>query len=215
VLITVADTGCGMQADVVERAFEPFFTTKGLAGGSGLGLATVYGIVNAAGGDAVIDTEPGSGTAIRITLPASADASAPPSEPEPAGSSPGRGQHILLVEDETGVRELAMLLLTEAGYDVTPAASAEEALHCMQARMPDLLLSDVVLADSSGGELALTLRAEAPVLPILFMSGYNDDVVTRHLVRERRLAFLQKPFTRRTLLEAVSAALPLEVNRPR
>jgi two-component system cell cycle sensor histidine kinase/response regulator CckA len=199
----------------MRRAFEPLFTTKGDTAGTGLGLATVYGIVNAAGGDVVIDSEPGSGTAIRITLPASADASGPPSEPEPSGSSPGRGQHILLVEDETGVRELAVLLLTKAGYDVTPAASAEEALHSVQVRMPDLLLSDVVMADSSGGELALTLRAEAPGLPILFMSGYNDDVVTGHLVRERRLAFLQKPFTRRTLLEAVSAALAQEVSNPR
>jgi two-component system cell cycle sensor histidine kinase/response regulator CckA len=211
VLITVADTGCGMPADVVERAFEPFFTTKGPADGSGLGLATVYGIVKGIGGHAVIDSAPGSGTAIRITLPASAGAAAPP-EPEAPVCSGGRGQHILVVEDEAGVRELAVLLLTQAGYEVTPAASAEEALRSARVRMPDLLLSDVVMADSSGGELALRLRAEAPVLPILFMSGYSDDVVTRHLVRERRFAFLEKPFTRRTLLEAVRAALPLEVS---
>jgi two-component system cell cycle sensor histidine kinase/response regulator CckA len=214
VMITVADTGCGMPADVVEHAFEPFFTTKGQAGGSGLGLATVYGIVNGVGGHAVIDSAAGSGTTIRITLPAAAAASARPSEPELPVSSLGLGQHILVVEDESGVRELAVLLLTEAGYEVTPAASAEEALRIARLRMPDLLLSDVVMADSSGGELAVRLHAEAPGLPILFTSGYTDDVVTRHLVQERRFAFLQKPFTRRTLLEAVSAALPLGVTRP-
>jgi FixJ family two-component response regulator len=130
-------------------------------------------------------------------------------------SSVGHGQHILVVEDEAAVRELAVLLLTEAGYDVTPAASAGEGLRSARARMPDLMLSDVVMADASGGELALKLRAEAPGLPILFMSGYTDDVVTRHLIRERRLAFLEKPFTRATLLEAVRAALPQEVSSQR
>jgi two-component system, cell cycle sensor histidine kinase and response regulator CckA len=213
VLITVADTGCGMPADVVERAFEPFFTTKGQADGTGLGLATVYGIVHGVGGDAVIDSAPGRGTAIRITLPAAA-AAARPSEPKLPASSIGRGQHILVVEDACGVRELAVLLLTEAGYEVTLAASAEEALPMARLRMPDLLLSDVVMAGSSGGELALTLHAEAPGLPILFMSGYTDDIVTRHLVQDQHLAFLQKPFTRRTLLEAVSAALPQGAARP-
>ena len=215
VLITVADTGCGMPVDVVARAFEPFFTTKGPAGGSGLGLATVYGIVSGLGGDAAIESVPGSGTAIRITLPVTAGAAAPPPESEATVSSVGHGQHILVVEDEAGVRDLAVLLLSEAGYEVTPAASAEEGLRSARARTPDLLLSDVVMADASGGELALRLRAEAPGLPILFMSGYTDDVVTRHLVREQRLAVLEKPFTRGTLLEAVRAALPLEVSRLR
>ena len=127
-------------------------------------------------------------------------------------SSVGHGQHILVVEDEAGVRELAVLLLTEAGYEVTAVASAEEGLRSARARTPDLLLSDVVMADASGGELALRLRAEAPGLPILLMSGYTDDVVARHLVREQRLAFLEKPFTRGTLLEAVGAALAPEAS---
>jgi two-component system, cell cycle sensor histidine kinase and response regulator CckA len=215
VLITVSDTGCGMPADVVERAFEPFFTTKGPAGGSGLGLATVYGIVSGLGGHAAIESTPSSGTAIRLTLPAAAGEAAPPPESESTVGSGGHGQHILVVEDDAGVRELAVLLLTEAGYEVTPAASAEEGLRRARARTPDLLLTDVVMADASGGELALRLREEAPDLPILFMSGYTDDVVTRHLVRERRLAFLAKPFTRGTLLDAVRAALPLAASSAR
>ena len=124
VLITVTDNGCGMSADVVERAFEPFFTTKGPAGGSGLGLATVYGIVKGIGGDAVIESAPDSGTAIRITLPASADTVTTASEPEAPESSRGRGERILVLEDEPGVRDLAVLMLTAAGYEVTSAASA-------------------------------------------------------------------------------------------
>jgi CheY-like chemotaxis protein len=197
---------------VVERAFEPFFTTKGLAGGSGLGLATVYGIVKAIGGDAVIESAPDKGTAIRITLPAPGEPTTAASQPESQLSSSGRGERILVLEDESGVRELAVLMLTAAGYEVTSAASAEEAWQLTRVRMPHLLLSDVVMADASGGELALKLRAEAPSLPILFMSGYTDDVVARHLLRERGLALLEKPFTSRTLLEAVRAALPLHVS---
>jgi PAS domain S-box-containing protein len=209
VLITVTDTGGGMSADVVERAFEPFFTTKGPAGGSGLGLATVYGIVKGIGGDVVIESAPDSGTAVQITLPASADTGTPASEPEAPVSSRGRGEHILVLEDEAAVRELAVLMLAAAGYEVASAASADEAWRMTRARMPDLLLSDVVMANASGGELALRLRAEAPSLPILLMSGYTDDVIARHLVEEQRLAYLEKPFSTRTLLKAVRAALPL------
>jgi two-component system, NtrC family, sensor kinase len=168
--------------------------------------------VKGIGGDAAIESSPHSGTAIQITLPASADTVTTASEPEAPVSSRGRGERILVVEDESGVREPAVLMLTAAGYEVTSAASAEEAWRMTRVRLPDLLLSDVVMADASGGELALRLRAEAPSLPILFMSGYPDDVVARHLVRERRLAFLEKPFTSRTLLKAVRAALPLGVS---
>jgi two-component system cell cycle sensor histidine kinase/response regulator CckA len=207
VLITVADTGCGMSADVVERAFEPFFTTKDWRAGSGLGLATVYGIVQESGGHAAIDSEPGNGTTIRITLPACDEALPAPSVPDVALSSRGRGERILVVEDESGVRELAELLLSAAGYEVTSAASPDEALRATRTRKPELLLTDVVMPGLSGRELARRLRAEVPGLRILFMSGYTDDVVTRHLFRERRLAFLEKPFTRRTLLGAVREAL--------
>jgi PAS domain S-box-containing protein len=212
VLITVADTGCGMSADVVERAFEPFFTTKDWGAGSGLGLATVHGIVNGIGGHAFIDSEPGSGTSIRLTLPAAGGAAPAPSDPGPAVTSRGGGQRILVVEDDSGVRELAVLLLTAAGYEVTSAASAQEALRTTPVRIPELLLTDVVMPGLSGRELGERLRAELPDLRILFMSGYTDDVVTRHLFRERRLDLLEKPFTRLTLLSAVRAALDVPVS---
>jgi two-component system cell cycle sensor histidine kinase/response regulator CckA len=206
VRLTVADTGHGMPADVAERAFEPFFTTKPLGAGSGLGLATVYGIVKQAGGHVEIYSEPGRGTAVRVTLPACFEET---DAPAAVRSEPrvGRGETVLVVEDDPAVRMIAAELLSRAGYDVVAAGGGEQALARAQERPPDLLLTDVVMPGMSGSELGVALREGHPGLPVLFMSGYTDDIVMRHGVSERRLAFVEKPFTRHTLLEAVRNAL--------
>jgi two-component system cell cycle sensor histidine kinase/response regulator CckA len=206
VRLTVADTGHGMPADVVERAFEPFFTTKPPGAGSGLGLATVYGIVKQAGGHIEIYSEPAQGTSVRVTLPACFDATGQVvvSRAEPRR---GRGETILVVEDEPAVRVIAAELLSRAGYRVIEAGGPDAALALSHDRPPDLLLTDVVMPGMSGSELGELLCGRFPGLRVLFMSGYTDDIVMRHGVRERRLAFVEKPFTRTTLLESVRNAL--------
>jgi PAS domain S-box-containing protein len=207
VLITVTDTGCGMPADVVERAFEPFFTTKPMGSGTGLGLAIVYGIVKDMHGDATIESEPDRGTTIRITLPASREPALDPSMLRPGQVPRGRGECILVVEDEPSVRKTVVHLLSAAGYEVVATGSPEHALHEARAHDPALLLTDIVMPGMSGRELAARMSAELPALRILLMSGYTDDVVTRHGIRDRRLAFLAKPFTRQTLLQTVRTTL--------
>jgi PAS domain S-box-containing protein len=206
VRLTVADTGHGMPAEVIERAFEPFFTTKPPGTGSGLGLATVYGIVQQAGGHVEIYSEIDRGTAVRVTFPACFDASA---QVVAGRAEPrlGRGETVLVVEDEPAVRVIAAELLTRAGYNVIQAGAAEAALAMSMDGSPDLLLTDVVMPGMSGSELGEALRDRHPGLRVLFMSGYTDDIVMRHGVRERRLAFVEKPFTRTTLLESVRNAL--------
>jgi CheY-like chemotaxis protein len=127
---------------------------------------------------------------------------------EDAAVSPdGRGETVLVVEDDAAVRTVVAHLLSEGGYDVVAVASAAEALTAVEDCSPDLLLTDVVMPDLSGGDLATQLRRDRQALAVLFMSGYTDDVVMRHGLRERRIAFLEKPFTRTTLLAAVRHAL--------
>jgi PAS domain S-box-containing protein len=196
----VSDTGAGMDADVVEHAFEPFFTTKPAGEGTGLGLATVYGIVTSTGGHIELKSRPGHGTGVAVWLPVSTEPAEAAPACLPATPPLGRGETVLVVEDEAPVRALAARLLGEAGYRVLEAGSAVEALLLADASAPALILSDIVMPGMSGAELARQLGDAAPVL---FMSGYTNDVVMRHGLRERRLAFVPKPFTRATLLQAV------------
>ena len=202
VQLTVRDTGTGMSPEVVERAFEPFYSTKPKGEGTGLGLATVYGIVTQAHGTIEIDSSPGSGTTIVVLLPAT-DASVP-DEPEPRDAAEGaaNGETILVVEDEAAVRKLTCRILRRAGYEVLEASDGELALDTWDkhAGEIDLLVTDVVMPGMSGKELAEQLGTE-PV----FMSGYTDDVTLRHGVEGPRL--VQKPFDAQTLLGAVRSAL--------
>ncbi len=204
--IEVTDTGCGMEPDVARRVFEPFFTTKPRGAGTGLGLATVYGIVTKAGGRVDLSSEPGRGTTFRVTLPAE---DSPADEDAAVATIPeqGAGETVLLVEDEQAVRSVAALLLRDGGYDVLEAGDADEALALAEHRAIDLLLTDVVMPGRSGSDLASVLRDERPWLPVLYMSGYTDDVTMRHGVQERKVAFVEKPFTRTTLLGSVRAVL--------
>jgi PAS domain S-box-containing protein len=211
VLLAVGDTGCGMDPPTLARIFEPFFTTKEPGKGTGLGLATVYGIVKQSGGHIAVASEPGHGTTFTIYLPR-VEAPLPASGVRPAlpGLPRGTGT-ILLVEDEEGIRKLARLVLAAQGYTVLAARGGREALQIC-AQHPDtihLLVTDVVMPEMSGGELAELLVARRPALRVLYLSGYTPDAVVRHGVREGGTAFLQKPFTPASLAGKVYEVLGL------
>jgi two-component system, cell cycle sensor histidine kinase and response regulator CckA len=208
-LLTVSDTGCGMNAATLERIFEPFFTTKPHGEGTGLGLPTVYGIVKQAGGHLVVYSEPAHGTVFRIYLPSVRKALTPiphrRSEPAP----PVGTETILLCEDDAAVRELAAHLLAGAGYRVLAAPDAGHALQAasQQHGLIHLLLTDVIMPGMNGRKLADILRARRPDLKTLFMSGYTSNVIAHHGVLEADVEFLEKPFSRQSLLQRVREVL--------
>jgi CheY-like chemotaxis protein len=207
-LLAVSDSGCGMSAETLEHAFEPFFTTKGPEHGTGLGLATVFGIVQQSGGHLEAYSEVGIGTTIKVYLPCVQQEAPPPPAPAAMPSS-GKGT-VLLVEDETMVRSLVNEVLTMFGYTVLPASNGLEALEIVNRLAPnvDLLLTDVVMPGGMGGrQLAERLRAERPSLKVLYMSGYTDDAVVRHGIVEADTAFIQKPFTAVALARKVKEVL--------
>lgn len=207
VLLTVSDTGAGMPPEIAARAFEPFFTTKTKGQGTGLGLATVYGIVRQANGRVSIYSEVGRGTVVRVLLPASgrARSATPTVESVPPAVQPGA--LILLVEDEDAVRHAARRILAGVGYEVLEAANGQAALSVSAAceRKIDLLLTDMVMPGMSGRELSTRLRASRPELRVMYMSGYAEGIAPRDGDLDAPL--LAKPFMRGPLLEAVFAAL--------
>jgi len=210
VRLVVADTGHGMDDRTLSRIFEPFFTTKGPGEGSGLGLSVVYAIVKEHDGWITVEGAPGRGTTFAIYLPAcfpTAEETAR-AELEP-GDLRGAGQRVLVVEDEWGVRQFVTRALTRHGYRVAEAASAAEAqaLFTRERAGFDLLLTDVVLTDSSGTELAEKLLREKPTLRVLLTSGYAEDRIHAGPVEQDRFAFLQKPCSLVGLLLAVRDAL--------
>jgi len=197
VMLAVTDTGCGMDAETQSHIFEPFFTTKEPGKGTGLGLATVYGIVKQSEGYIRVYSEQGVGTSFKIYLPRVED-EAEPEESLVVSASVAQGtETVLLVEDEAMVRRLARKVLAQHGYKVLEACDGEEALS-LAAQHPgpiDLLLTDTVMPKLSGREVASRLAARFPDLKVVFMSGYTDDAVVRHGVLEAGVPFLQKPFT--------------------
>ena len=211
VRVSVSDTGCGMTEDVKARMFDPFFTTKGVGEGTGLGLAVVHGVVEQFGGRIEVRTAVGSGTTLSITLPR---ATVPASEWEVPTAPASRGmERVLVVEDEGSVRDLLVQALTDEGYDVGSAdgAAAAEA-WAAEAGAFDLLVTDVVMPGPSGRVLAERLRARRPGLRVLYMSGFTDDAVVRHGVREDAVHFIHKPFSpeelARKVREVLDAAAP-------
>jgi CheY-like chemotaxis protein len=212
-MLAVSDNGSGMDAETLSHIFEPFFTTKGRDRGTGLGLATVYGIVAQSGGHIAVESEPGQGTVFRVYLPRvdePADRLAPPS----TGAEARGGQEtILLTEDAVDLRALAREVLTRRGYQVLDAADGADALALAE-RHPGpihLLLTDVVMPRVSGRELAEQLAAKHPAMKVLYMSGYTDDAVLRHGVLRSEVAFLQKPFGPGALARKVREILDTEV----
>ena len=196
VLLEVRDTGVGIDAELAERIFEPFFTTKAEGKGTGLGLAMVHGIVEAAGGRIALDSTPGKGSSFGIRLPQVSPPTVEAAARAPGVHERGRGQLILLVEDEDAVRQVVARKLALLGYRCLSASCLSEALaHARAAPKLDLLLSDIVLAGESGADVRDAVVALHPELRVLFMSGYaNDDVLRRGIV-DGRERLLRKPFS--------------------
>ncbi|MEA2765424.1 MAG: hypothetical protein QOK07_1828 [Gemmatimonadaceae bacterium] len=212
VMLAVTDTGVGMNADTKEHAFDPFFTTKDPGKGTGLGLATVYGIVKQSGGYVWIYSEPAHGTALKLYFPEVSAAAAFGSAPEyqPAIKTPNRGSEtILLVEDEEAVRGLACRILERQGYRVIAAQHGREAMEIAtkEAGHIDLVLTDVVMPGMNGRGLVERLAGIRPSIKSLYMSGYTDDDIIRRGFIEPSKSFLQKPFTSEALLETVRKVL--------
>lgn len=203
VVVTVQDDGPGMDPETRKRIFEPFFTTKSQGRGSGLGLATVYGIIRQSGGQIEVESQPGQGTLFRIRLPASQE----PLEVKPESvSSEGEQQPatLLLVEDQDGVRAMVALALQRAGFRVLQARHGQEALELWpQHPEIELVVTDVVMPGMSGRHLAEQLWNQRPDLKILFISGHTGDTVLHHGVLQSEVDFLQKPFSLRVLVEKI------------
>ncbi len=209
VLLAVSDNGCGMSAEVLAHLFEPFFTTKPVGEGTGLGLATVYGAVKQNNGFIYAYSEPGQGTTFKIYLPRQATANAQSTvEPKDPWATRGSGT-ILLVEDEPSILRMTKAMLERLGYAVVAAATPREAIRLAQEQTDriDLLLTDVVMPEMNGQDLAQTLLAIRPGLRRLFMSGYTANAIAHHGLLDSGVQFLQKPFTPHALAEKIRHAL--------
>jgi len=217
VMIAVSDTGCGMSAEIQAHMFEPFFTTKEKGKGTGLGLATVYGIVKQSGGYIWVYSETGKGTTFKVYLPRVRESEEPAQKKPETKSFPLGSETILLVEDEAGVRELAREYLEQTGYIVLAAENSEQALEMARKHTGaiDLLFTDVVMAGMSGRQLAEEMRKLRPDIHILYMSGYTDEAIVHHGILGRGMVLLQKPFTLNSLALKVRETLdiPLDVQR--
>jgi PAS domain S-box-containing protein len=209
VLLAISDTGCGMEQEVLARVFDPFFTTKEKGKGTGLGLATVYGIVKQSGGNIWAYSEPGQGTTFKIYLPVTGEAAETPSKSAAHHEPAGGGEHLLVVEDEAALRGLLKEILSRLGYKVTVAANGGEALLLVEEEgvNPDLVITDVVMTGMSGLALSRRLRRRQPDLKVLFMSGYTDNAIVHHGVLDPGTPFIQKPFTSHAIAEQVRAVL--------
>ena len=209
VMLAIGDTGTGMDAATRERAFEPFFTTKPKGKGTGLGLATVYGIIDQSEGAIYLDTAPGHGTTVRIYLPATDSAPESGKAEAPQRSADRGTETLLLVEDNEAVRSLAAKALQRRGYKVFAARSGEEALKLTENSgvRPDLLVTDVVMPGLSGPSLAALLLHKQPHLRVLYVSGYTDDATSDRGAFLGQAPLLQKPFTPSTLAERIRAIL--------
>ncbi len=209
VVLSITDTGIGMDEETKEHVFEPFFTTKEKAKGTGLGLATVYGIVKQSGGHIWVDSEKGKGTTFKIYLPmikrkkTSQDTDAPVSENK-AGN-----ETILVVEDEFMVRELVCDSLKNSGYTILEASNGKEAIEMFNknSKKIDLILTDVIMPAMSGRKMVELLQKKHPGINALYMSGYTDDAIIKHGVLEPGMAYIQKPFSPKALIQKVQEVL--------
>jgi two-component system cell cycle sensor histidine kinase/response regulator CckA len=209
--LSVADTGTGMPTEVKEHIFEPFFSTKGPGEGTGLGLASAYGIIQEHNGWIDVDSEEDNGSTFQIYLPV--EASHPTITPQvpsaPAPLTHGNSETVLLVEDDPAIRLLVETALTSADFKVLVAADTSTARQLFEAHAGrvDLLISDIVLPDETGPELADALRAQKPELPVLLCSGYSRGHITQEEIQRKQYHFLEKPFTIAKLLDVVHTTL--------
>ncbi len=207
VMLAVSDDGIGMTAETMVHIFEPFFTTKPRDKGTGLGLSTVYGIVKQSGGSVFVYSEPGCGTTFKVYLPRAEQERAAPHKTAELPVSPG-AETILVVEDEAGVRMLIRAILEAQGYTVLDAPRGCEALDILRRGNPvALMITDVVMPEMSGRELAERARALAPCMKVLYISGYTDEAIVHHGVLEAGIPFLQKPFTQEGLVRKIRELL--------
>jgi CheY-like chemotaxis protein len=206
--LTVTDTGTGMTPQVQARLFEPFFTTKEPGKGTGLGMATVYGIVMRSGGSVGVYSEVGKGTAFKVYFPRVEAAEIAVDSPAPLARPHAGTQTVLIVEDEKGLRELAKRLLQRHGYTVLVAGDANEALRLFEENPSiDVLLTDVVMPGASGPELTRQLTEQRPALRVIYMSGYTEEAIVQHGVIKPGIAFLNKPFTSEALGQKIREVL--------
>ena len=216
--LSVADTGCGMDAAVIDHLFEPFFTTKEVGKGVGLGLATVYGMVKQHQGWIEVESQPGKGACFHITLPFTEKPEEKPAELAPLPKTPDGKEIILVVEDEEALRELVREILEGHGYQVLEAANGVEALRIWEAqgRKVDLVLSDMVMPEGmSGRELAEQLHQADPRLPVILTSGYSQDMIERDKELDGRIKFFSKPYHPAQLAQTVRDSLDARLNGKR
>ena len=206
--LRVSDTGTGMTADVIEHVFEPFFSTKQAGAGTGLGLATVFGIVGQADGHILIFSEPGLGTTFTITLPVTAEVTVAKAEPLPHQRT-ARGETVMVVEDELALREVTKRMLTCHGYNVITASNGLEALKIASEHEGEihLLLTDVVMPQMLGKEVAEKMAAIKPGIEVLFMSGYARPVLASQGRLDPNVTLIEKPFSGADLLEKAGQVL--------
>jgi two-component system, cell cycle sensor histidine kinase and response regulator CckA len=209
VMLAVSDSGVGIDAETMAHIFELFFTTKERGMGTGLGLATVYGIVKQSSGSFWAYSEPGHGSAFKVYLPCSGEPVAQVGQGTKHSKSPEGSETVLVVEDEESVRSLVCKTLATQGYNVLEADGPLEAATTIKcyAQPIRLLLTDVVMPQMSGKVLAERMAAQRPEIKVLYMSGYTDDAVVRHGILEANTFFLQKPFTSSTLAQKVRDVL--------
>jgi CheY-like chemotaxis protein len=209
VMLTVTDTGCGMTQEVKERIFEPFFTTKEQGKGTGLGMATVFGIIRQSDGHISVYSEVGVGSTFKLYFPAIEENAITHESDVDDKYTMNGDETILLVEDETSVRDMAKITLESYGYKVLAANSGHKAINIVENYKDTihLVVTDVVMPAMSGRELTEYLRHHYKNLKILFMSGYTDDAVVRHGIIEKEHAFLQKPFSPIALVKKVRELL--------
>jgi CheY-like chemotaxis protein len=214
-MLAVSDTGSGMDEETRTRIFEPFFTTKQLGKGTGLGLATVYGIVKQSGGYIWVYSEPGMGSTFKIYMPSVDAEISQETVPEPSPPLPRGSETVLLVEDDRTVRVLASEMLELNGYTVLQARDGREALELVRrhGHPIHLLLTDVVMPQMSGRKLAEGIASVHPGIRVLYMSGYTDGVIAHHGVLDAGVAYLQKPFTADLLARKVREVLDQPAGR--
>ncbi|MCX7822069.1 MAG: PAS domain S-box protein [Syntrophobacterales bacterium] len=210
VLISVTDTGVGMDKEILPKIFDPFFTTKEKGKGTGLGLATVYGFVKQSGGNIQVYSEPGKGTTFKIYLPKAQVVTEEKGEEEvELLVTPSSGKHIMVVEDDEALRNVFGVLLSNLDYKVTLAGSGDEAISIIEEKglKPDIVITDVIMPGMSGKELAKRIQHIHPEVKIIYMSGYTDNVIAHHGILEQDVVFLQKPFTVKELQNKIKEVM--------